>query len=64
MVEGYGKLVNRILRDHRFEKLRSGKGDHEVWWNPETKHQVTFDSGTRSASPRETLKQAGIKVRL
>jgi len=24
VVEGYGKLVKRILRDHGFEKLRSG----------------------------------------
>ena len=65
MVEGYGKLVKRTLRDHGFKKLRSGKGDHEVWWNPETKHQVTVDGGTRSRfTAQETLKQAGIKVRL
>ena len=57
MVEGYGKLVKRTLRDHGFEKLRSGKGDHEVWWHPETKHQVTVDSGTRSRfTAQETLK--------
>ena len=65
MVEGYGKLVKRILREHGFEKLRSGKGDHEIWWNPETKRQVTVDSGTRSRFlAQETLKQAGIKARL
>jgi len=34
VVEGYGKLVKRILREHGLKKLRSGKGDHEVWWNP------------------------------
>jgi hypothetical protein len=32
VVDGYGKLVKRILREHGFEKLRSGKGDHEIWW--------------------------------
>lgn len=65
MVEGYGKLVKRILRNHGFTKLRSGKGDHEVWWNAETKQQVTVDAGMRSRfTAQETLKQAGIKVRL
>ncbi len=65
MVEGYGKLVKRILREHGFEKLRSGKGDHEIWWDPKTKRQVTVDAGTRSRyTAQETLKQAGIKVRI
>ena len=65
MVEGYGKLVKRILRDHGFEKLRSGKGDHEIWWNPDTKQHITVDGGTRSRfTAQETLKQAGIKARL
>jgi predicted RNA binding protein YcfA (HicA-like mRNA interferase family) len=65
VVEGYGKLVKRILRDHGFEKLRSGKGDHEIWWNPGTKRQVTVDSGTHSRyTAQETLKQAGIKARI
>ena len=65
MLEGYGKVVKRILRDHGFEKLRSGKGDHEVWWSPETKQQVTVDAGMRSRfTAQETLKQAGIKTRL
>ncbi|HET7606609.1 MAG TPA: type II toxin-antitoxin system HicA family toxin [Sphingomicrobium sp.] len=65
MVQGYGKLVKRILREHGFELLRSGKGDHEIWWNPQTKRQVTVDGGTRSRyTAQETLKQAGIKVRV
>jgi predicted RNA binding protein YcfA (HicA-like mRNA interferase family) len=65
VVDGYGKLVKRILRDHGFEILRRGKGDHEIWWNPTTRRQVTVDEGTRSRyTAQETLKQAGIKVRI
>lgn len=65
MVEGYGKLVKRILRENGFEKLRSGKGDHEIWWNPHTRRQVIVDSGMRSRYlAQETLKQAGVKHRL
>ena len=64
MVEGYGKLVKRILHKHGWAKLRQAKGDHEIWWNPETRNQVTVDNTHSRYTAQEILKAAGIKHRL
>ncbi len=64
MVDGYGKLLRRLLRDHGWTILRRGKGDHEVWWNPETKTQVIVDNTRSRHTAQEILKEAGIKHRL
>ena len=33
--------VTRKLRKLGFEFYRSGKGDHEIWFNPDTKQKTT-----------------------
>jgi predicted RNA binding protein YcfA (HicA-like mRNA interferase family) len=34
--------VTRKLRKLGFEFYRSGKGDHEIWFNPESKIKTTI----------------------
>lgn len=65
MVDGFGKRLRVLLREHGWRLLRQGKGDHEVWHNPATGRRVTLDRGTRARGTAQTiLKQAGIEDRL
>lgn len=65
MVEGYGKRLRDILREHGWILHRHGKGDHEIWIDPATGRSVSLDRGTRSRNTAlRTLKQAGIRTRL
>jgi hypothetical protein len=65
MVDGYGKALKSILKRHGCYRLRTGKGDHEVWFNPGTNRQFVVDNGTRSRfTAQATLKQAGIDERI
>ncbi|MFC7499250.1 type II toxin-antitoxin system HicA family toxin [Enterovirga sp. GCM10030262] len=65
MVEGYGKLLGRILADNGWEFLRHAKGNHEIWTNPATGRRVSVDRGTRSRkAAMRILKQAGISHKL
>jgi hypothetical protein len=41
--------------------VRSGKGDHEIWYSPITNRHFTVDHGVKSRhTANETLKQAGL----
>ena len=57
----------RILKDHGFQELKTGKGSHRQFWNPITRRIVTVsihtkkEVGTGLAS--RILKDAGIKPR-
>ncbi len=65
MVDGFGKRLRQLLREHGWELLRHGKGDHEVWYNPATKRRVTLDRGTRArGTALSILKKASIKADL
>ena len=65
MVEGYGKRLRTLLKEHGWIFHRHGKGDHEIWIDPETGLTVSLDRGTRSRQTAlRTLKQAGIKAKL
>ena len=65
MVDGFGKRLRQLLREHGWELKRRGKGDHEVWWNPVTGARVTLDRGSRAkGTALATLKQAGIRADL
>jgi hypothetical protein len=56
----YRDLVAR-LRAAGYEFKRSGRGDHEIWWNAETKVSVTVDRKLRSRiTANEILKEAGL----
>ncbi len=55
------KEMRRILSRNGFEKVRSGKGDHEVWRHPETGRTVIVDDGAESRHTANTaLKRAGL----
>lgn len=65
MVQGYTKQVKAILRDHGWELLRHGKGDHEIWTREDTSKAVVVDGKIMSRyTANAVLKQAGIKTRL
>ena len=57
----YEKKVRDVLRDHGYVFRRHGKGDHDIWWNPETNINVTVDGKIKSRhTANEILKQCGI----
>jgi mRNA interferase HicA len=55
----------RVLRDHGFQELRTGRGSHRQFWNPTTKRIVTIAVHTRKDVGKglasRILKDAGIK---
>jgi predicted RNA binding protein YcfA (HicA-like mRNA interferase family) len=56
-----GPELKRVLRRAGFQLFRQGKGDHEIWSNPETKVFVTLDHGVKSRhSANAILKKAGL----
>ena len=61
MADFYRELV-AILRANGFILFRSGKGSHEIWFNPVTKKTVTVPRTTKSRhTANDVLKQAGLE---
>ena len=61
----FTKNVKRILSDNGCYFVRNGKGDHEVWHSPITNRIVVVDGKiVKRSSANETLKEAGIKIKL
>ena len=58
------RKVTRKLRKLGFEFYRSGKGDHEIWLNPNTNLRTTVPHHReiREGTLRSILKQAQIEV--
>ena len=64
MVDSYGRELKR-LREHGCHFVRTGKGDHEIWYSPLTDLHFTVDAGTRKRfAAQAILKQAGVKAKL
>jgi predicted RNA binding protein YcfA (HicA-like mRNA interferase family) len=62
MADFYRDII-ALLRTNGFQLLRSGKGSHEIWFNPITKKSVTVPRSTKSRhTANEVLKQAGLKT--
>ena len=60
----YTKKVKEILSDNGFQYERRGKGDHDIWYNPDTKKSVSVDGKIKlKTSANELLKEAGIGKR-
>ncbi|HSI40650.1 MAG TPA: type II toxin-antitoxin system HicA family toxin [Xanthobacteraceae bacterium] len=60
-MSGFWPDLRRILMDNGWELLRSAKGDHVVWWHPETSRKITIDPGTKSRhTANGILKEAGL----
>lgn len=60
----YGKAVRGILTREGCYFVRRGKGDHDIWYSPVSKRNITVDGRIyiRHAA-NGVLKQAGIKDR-
>ena len=60
----YEKKVRELLRANGCRFVRSGKGDHEIWFSPITKIHVTVDGKIKSRhTANAVLKQSGIEYR-
>jgi len=61
MADFYRDIV-AILRANGFVLSRSGKGSHEIWFNPNSKKSVTVPRATKSRhTANDVLKQAGLE---
>jgi predicted RNA binding protein YcfA (HicA-like mRNA interferase family) len=61
----YTKKVRDILSDNGFKFERRGKGDHDIWYNPDIKKSVSVDGKIKlRTSANEILKEAGLGKRL
>lgn len=65
MGSAYYRELKRILLDHGCTFVRTGKGDHEIWFSPISKRTFTVDAGTKKRfTAQAALKQAGISTKL
>lgn len=57
----YEKKVRQILKENGYQKIRNGKGDHEIWGNLKTNKRVAVDHVIKSRhTANAILKEAGI----
>lgn len=56
--------VTKKMRKLGFEFYRSAKGDHEIWFNPDTESKTTIPhhQEIKEGTLRNILKQANIDV--
>jgi hypothetical protein len=60
-VARYYRPLTRLLLDAGFVKKRQAKGDHELWWNPQTRKHTLVDAGSKSRDTANlALKKAGL----
>lgn len=58
----YEKKVREILKQNGCKFVRHGKGDHDIYFSPITKSNVTVDAKIKSRhTANEIMKQSGIK---
>jgi hypothetical protein len=61
----YTRAVKKILTDNGCYFIRRGKGDHNIWHSPITGNNFALDGKiTKRTSANETIKEAGIKVKV
>jgi len=57
----YEKKVREALLKNGCTFVRRGKGDHDIWYSPITKRNVTVDSKIKSRhTANAILKQSGV----
>jgi hypothetical protein len=60
MADYYRDLI-ALLKASRYDFKRQGRGDHEIWWNPQTRVHVTVDRKLKSKfTANGILKEAGL----
>lgn len=47
MARGYGRQIERLLRDAGCSFVRHGKGDQEIWYSPISNPHFVFDRSVR-----------------
>ena len=63
-MDGFSKQLKKYLTEASCYFVRHGKGDHEIWYSPISKRQVTVDYGNASRhTANACLKQAGLPKR-
>ena len=59
---GFTADVKRLLREAGCQKVRNGKGDHEIWSSPVNGRSFTVDGNIKSRhTANGTLKDAGLE---
>ncbi len=57
----YTPKLKKLLREAGCNFERKGKGDHEIWYSPETRIRFPVDSKIKSRhTANGVLKQAGL----
>ena len=57
----FEKQVREILSQYGYHFERHGKGDHDIWFNPEKNRHVAVDGIIKSRhTANAVMKQAGI----
>lgn len=60
----YEKKVREKLKENGCYYVRHGKGDHDIWYSPITKRNVTVDGKIKSRQTANAiLKQSGIEYK-
>jgi hypothetical protein len=58
---GYGRKIERLLKEAGCKFVRKSKGDHEIWYSPISKRHFVFDRGVKlKPTANGTLKDAGL----
>lgn len=61
MADNFTPAVKRLLSDAGCRFERQGKGDHEIWYSPQTNRRFMVDARIKSRHwANHTLKQAGL----
>lgn len=47
-MDSYTPQVKKMLRDHGCYPVRTGKGDHEIWYSPASGLNFPVDSAIKS----------------
>jgi len=59
-MDGYTKQLKTVLKNKGCYFVRSGKGDHEIWYSPVSKINFIVDSKILSRhTANAVMKQAG-----
>jgi predicted RNA binding protein YcfA (HicA-like mRNA interferase family) len=60
-VQGFYKVVARILLDHGCKFVRQANGSHEMWYSPITERHFPVPTNLKSRhTANAIMKQAGI----
>ena len=61
----YTRRVKKVLSENGCYFIRHGKGDHDIWYSPVNGNKFVVDNNiVPRTSANETLKRAGLKVKL